>query len=103
MRGIPEWAFGVVVILLVSSGLVLLVRWLQPEIARPDLKSGATDSTERSQTLEHVQLRLRELDQLKQRIGDLEERVDFAERLLAQQREGRKAVRPAAARFINGR
>jgi len=50
MLGIPEWAFGVVVILLVSSGLVLLVRWLQPEIARPDLQAGATDSTERSQT-----------------------------------------------------
>jgi tetrahydromethanopterin S-methyltransferase subunit G len=38
--------------------------------------------------LEDVEARLGELDQLKQRMSELEERVDFAERLLAKQREG---------------
>jgi len=94
MFGIPEWAFGVVVILLVSTGLVLLVRWLQPEMARANLKSGVPDLTERTQSLEDLQIRLGELDQLKQRIGELEERVDFAERLLAQQREGQRLGPP---------
>jgi Tfp pilus assembly protein PilO len=36
---------------------------------------------------EDVQARLAELDDLRQRVVELEERVDFAERLLAKQRE----------------
>jgi polyhydroxyalkanoate synthesis regulator phasin len=36
---------------------------------------------------EEMQARLAELDELKRRVGELEERVDFAERLLARQRE----------------
>ncbi len=94
MLGIPEWAIGVVVILLVSAGLVLLVRWLQPEVARSGLNSGLADSTERSQALEDVHVRLGELDQLKQRMSELEERVDFAERLLAKQRESQRLGPP---------
>jgi Tfp pilus assembly protein PilO len=94
MLGIPEWAFGVVVIMMVSAGLVMLVRWLQPEVARPDLKSRLADPPERGQTLGDVQVRFGELDQLKQRVSELEERVDFAERLLAQQREGQRLGPP---------
>lgn len=88
MLGIPEWAIGVVVIILTIAGSVLIVHWIRPEIARPDPKSRVTDSTEHGQTLEDAQGRLGELDQLKQRMSELEERVDFAERLLAKQREG---------------
>ena len=87
MLGIPEWAIGVVVIILVIAGAVMMVRWLQPEFERRDLKSREGD-------LSDVQMRLGELDQLKQRISELEERVDFAERLLAQQREGQRLGPP---------
>jgi hypothetical protein len=38
---------------------------------------------------------LDELDQLRQQVTDLAERVDFAERLLASPRAAQDAVRPA--------
>jgi len=92
--GIPEWAIGVgVIILCVATGQVL-VRWLAPGMPRRDLKSPLANSTARGQALEDVQVRLDELDQLKQRMSELEERVDFAERLLSKQREGRRLGPP---------
>jgi Tfp pilus assembly protein PilO len=96
MLGIPEWAIGVVVIILTIAGSVLIVHWIRPEIARPDPKSRVTDSTEHGQSLEGDQVRLGELDELKQRMSELEERVDFAERLLAKQREGQRLGPPQA-------
>jgi hypothetical protein len=86
MLGIPEWAIGVAVIILTIMGSVLIVHWIRPEIARPGPKSGVADPTEHSHG---------ELDELKQRMNELEERVDFAERLLAQQREGQRLGPPA--------
>jgi hypothetical protein len=83
--GIPEWAVGVVVIILTIAGSVLIVHWIRPAIARPDPKSGVADPTEHG---------LGELDELRQRMNELEERVDFAERLLAQQREGQRLGPP---------
>ncbi len=61
---------------------------------RPELKSRVVDPTEQGQTLEDVEARLGELDQLKQRMSELEERVDFAERLLAKQREAQRLGPP---------
>ena len=43
MLGIPQWAIGVVVIILVIAGAVMMVRWLQPEFERPELKSREGD------------------------------------------------------------
>lgn len=65
-----------------------MVRFVSSQIAHPELKSRVVDPAEREQVLEDVLVRLGELDQLKQRISELEERVDFAERALAKQREG---------------
>ena len=48
----------------------------------------------RREVLEDLQVRLGELDQLKERVGELEERVDFAERLLGKQREGQRLGPP---------
>jgi tetrahydromethanopterin S-methyltransferase subunit G len=48
------------------------------------------DQTVRGQALEDLQGRLDQLDQLTQRLSELEERVDFTERLLAKQREGQR-------------
>jgi predicted nuclease with TOPRIM domain len=75
------------IILFVATGIVM-VRVLTSKLAHSGLKSRVVDATERDQVLEDVQVRLGELDQLKQRISELEERVDFAERILAKQREG---------------
>ncbi|TMD70312.1 MAG: hypothetical protein E6I81_14385 [Chloroflexi bacterium] len=61
---------------------------------RPELTSRVMDPTEQGQTLDDVQARLGELDQLTQRMSDLEERVDFAERLLVKQREAQRLGPP---------
>ena len=92
MFGLPMEIVGPVIgigaiILLVAAGIVM-VRLLTSRIAQPELKSRVVDPTERDRMLEDVQVRFGELDELRQRIGELEERVDFAERLLAKQREG---------------
>lgn len=88
MIGVPEWAIGVGVIILCASVGGVMVRVLASVITRPGLRSGVTDPTGRGQVLEDVQARIGELDQLTRRVGELEERVDFTERLLAKQREG---------------
>ena len=75
----PTAAIGTL-ILLVIGGLVLLRLLPRP-------KPGAGDQRER-EMLEDVQLRLGQLDQLQERVGQLEERLDFAERILAKGREG---------------
>ena len=91
MFGLPMEIVGPVLgigaIILFIAGGIVMVRLLTSRIARHELKARGADSAERDQILEDVQVRLGEIDQLKQRIGELEERVDFAERLLAQPRE----------------
>ena len=82
MFGIPESAFSVgMIILFGAAGIALLVRLLPPDNRRRAL------SDEQQQMLDDLQARLGELDAMKERIGELEERADFAERLLARQRE----------------
>ncbi len=98
MFGLPMEIFGPVfglgaIIFFVAAGIVM-VRLVSAKIARSELKSRGPDPTGRDQLLEDVQSRLGELDQLTQRIGELEERVDFAERLLAQPREGQRLGPP---------
>jgi hypothetical protein len=82
----PVIGFGAI-ILFVAAGIVM-VRFFTSKIAQPQPKSGVMDQAERDQVLADVQVRLDELDQLKHRVSELEERVDFAERLLAKPREG---------------
>ena len=55
-----------------------LGRWLEPRRAPPHADS------ERLGEIEH---RLVELEQSQSRVAELEERLDFAERMLAQQRD----------------
>jgi hypothetical protein len=82
----PTAAFGTL-ILLVLGGIVLLR--LLPH------KSRQLDSRDRD-ALEDVQARLNQLDQLQERVSDLEERADFAERILSKQREGERLIPPKA-------
>jgi hypothetical protein len=81
----PTAAFGAI-IALVFSGVALL-RLL------PHAKARGLEPAER-ETLEELRLRLDEVDQLQQRVGELEERVDFTERLLAQQHESERQALP---------
>jgi hypothetical protein len=74
----PTAAFGAMIVL-VFGGLALL-RLL------PHPKSRALEQPER-EALEDLQGRLGQLDHLQERMSELEERVDFAERLLTKQRE----------------
>jgi len=78
----PTVSFGAIIVLVFAG--VGVLRFL------PRPKSRAVEDTERSQVLEDLRVRVGELDQLTQRISELEERLDFAERLLAQQREGQR-------------
>jgi hypothetical protein len=82
MFGLPEWAVGVGGILILVTVLqVVYVRLVPPEYRRRRWKG------EPLQASDDMQSRLAELEDVKQRLGELEERVDFAERLLAKQRE----------------
>jgi Tfp pilus assembly protein PilO len=82
MLGLPEWAVGVGAILVVVSALqIIYVRLMPPEHRRRRWKG------EPLPLPEDIQSRLAELDDVKQRLVELEERVDFTERLLARQRE----------------
>ena len=82
MFGLPEWAVGVgAVLVLVTVLQVVYVRLVPPEYRRRRWKG------EPLQASDEMQSRLAELEDVKQRLGELEERVDFAERLLAKQRE----------------
>ena len=84
MFGLPMEIVGPVIgigtLILVGAAAIVMIRRLAPK--------SAVDPTARDQVLEDVQVRLGELDQLKRQVNELEERVDFAERLLAKQREG---------------
>ena len=85
MFGLPQWAVGVGAVLVVITVLqVVYARLVPPEYRRRRWKG------EPLQASDDVQSRLAELDQVKQRLGELEERVDFAERLLARQRESER-------------
>jgi Tfp pilus assembly protein PilO len=82
MLGLPEWAVGVGTILVVVAALqIIYVRLMPPEHRRRRWKGEPLQLPEDSQS------RLAELDDVKQRLAELEERVDFTERLLARQRE----------------
>ncbi len=86
MFGIPEWALGVTAILAVVSVLKIVTARLMPPGYRQRSWRGDLIPAE----TEDTQARLAELDELKRRVAELEERVDFTERLLARQREGER-------------
>ena len=89
MFGLPEWAVGVgAVLVLVTALQVIYVRLMPPEYRQRRWKCEPLPASEDKQG------RLAELDEVKQRLGELEERVDFAERLLAKQREAERLGPP---------
>src|SRR5579859_149522 len=87
MPGNPEWAVGVGLIVVIVSAAQIVWHLIAPKSAQRGRKLRVMLPGDNSQALEDVQTRLLELDQLKQRVNELEERLDFAERMLASQRD----------------
>lgn len=81
----PTAAFGSIILLV--FGAVVVLRYL------PKPKSRLVNQPDH-EALEDLQARLGQLDQLQERLSELEERVDFAERLMAKQRDGERLGLP---------
>ncbi len=79
---------GIGSLIMITGAAIVMVRRLAPR--------AHIDAHDRDQLLDEVHARLDEMDQLRQRVSELEERVDFAERVLAQQREAPKLGPPQA-------
>jgi hypothetical protein len=86
---IPQWTVGVGVIIVLITAASALLRLLPPDRA-----SRSTPPEPLGDALTAVQRRLGELDAMQTRLAELEERLDFAERLLAQQREVERVAPP---------
>jgi hypothetical protein len=79
------WAFGVAIIILaVSAGRV--IRTLSQTLGNRQ-RGGEGDSAAAAELRGQV-------EEMQQRLAELEERVDFTERLLAKQREGARLAPP---------
>jgi hypothetical protein len=72
---IPSWALGIAVIMIA----IQVGRAISGKARRYQRDAGTSDRD--------VDELRQSLDAMQQRVGELEERVDFAERLLAKQRE----------------
>jgi hypothetical protein len=75
-----------VLLLLVAAGLLVVILWPLLRAVGRRIEAGA-GTAEAAAELEGLRERVRVLEEAQPRLAELEERVDFAERLLAQQRE----------------
>ncbi|HXL53686.1 MAG TPA: hypothetical protein VN945_11190, partial [Gemmatimonadales bacterium] len=104
MFGIPEWAFGVALIVMaISIGKAIAARIGPPEGprgprgprgSRRHLAQVIDDLQKRVGGSEDVQSRLDALEDVQRRLADVEERLDFAERMLAKQRDAERIGPP---------
>lgn len=94
MPGMPDWLWiENVVFPLVGMGMGVLfmfgvyriaTRWIDRRHERLMVESGAAGG---STELQQLRSRVEQLEDVVARVQDLEERLDFTERVLAQQRE----------------
>jgi hypothetical protein len=90
MLVIPEWAVRVVAICVVFiAATVLAIR-----VLRRSERGGRKRRADQAERVEELERRVGELEAGRQRVAELEERLDFAERLLARQRDASR-VGPA--------
>lgn len=80
---IPGWAIGGVVIIFASALAKILLAKTRASV--PTLPSSDGEAAELRQAI----------DALQNRLGELEERVDFTERILAKQREADRLAPPS--------
>jgi hypothetical protein len=81
----PVLGIGAIITFIVAG--IVALRVVASRFPSPRDRARGLDLAERDQLIEDLQSRVAELEQVKQHVVELEERVDFAERLLAQQRE----------------
>jgi hypothetical protein len=100
MFGIPEWAVGVGFIMLAISIAKAIAgrigppdRLGRPRGSRRDLAQAIDDLQKRVGGTD-VQTRLDGLEDVQRRLADVEERLDFAERMLAKQRDAERVAPP---------
>jgi hypothetical protein len=79
---------AVVILLALIAGTIIAVKVLGP-LARAFARrlDGKSADPDLRGDVEHLRQQVAELDDLRARVGELDERVEFAERLLAQGRE----------------
>ena len=101
MFGIPDWAFGVAVIVMaISIGKAIAGRIGPPDVprgprgSRRHLAQAIDELQKRVGGSEDVQSRLDALEDVQRRLADVEERLDFAERMLAKQRNAERIAPP---------
>lgn len=69
---------GIGSIVTIITGALITLRWAVIKLPKPPTPLEPAQS----QLLEELQYKVAELDELKRRLGELEERQDFTERLL---------------------
>jgi hypothetical protein len=84
---IPSWAVGVAFLIVVTGTVQTISRRITGRAGGRQGKDVAEESPRLAQALEEVQRRL----------GELEERVDFAERLLAKERDEARLAPPKSS------
>lgn len=84
---IPSWAIGVAVIIIATSLAKALRGFFRAQASQITSGTAAESDVARFSEV---------LDDVQKRLGELEERLDFAERLLATQREGERLARLGA-------
>jgi len=94
MFGIPSWAVGVITIMTFIGLVQVLVGWAQKRLGLQSWRQRARGRTVIGMTLPGDSGTAHDsgeqsaaLDDVQRRLAELEERVDFAERLLAQHRD----------------
>jgi hypothetical protein len=81
----PVLGIGTLIALVVGG--IIAVRVVAARFPSPRDRARGLDLAERDQLIDDLQARVAELEQVKEHVMELEERLDFAERLLTQQRE----------------
>jgi len=101
MFGIPEWALGVGFIIVAVSIAKALGGRLGPpnplggpRRSRRDLAQAVEELQKRVGGSDDVHTRLDALEDVQRRLADVEERLDFAERMLAKQRDVERIAPP---------
>lgn len=88
--------FVVMLVLFLSVAGVLILRGPVGRALGRRIEGTKTADEETTQRLEEVEARLQALELTQERMLELEERLDFAERLLARDKDPLRIERPAA-------
>lgn len=93
MFGIPEWAIGAgFVTAAFFAGIGLMLRVMPAEMRMGGRKKRLSDEEQR--LLDEAAERTHEVEEMRRQLGDLESRLDFAERLLTKQAERERLAPP---------